>query len=78
MATGEVIPYRAKIVDTTYASGVGDGGDLKQIIIDALRALGLDNTTIQVLLDGQKVYDSVVDYSKRDIRRTGRYPILGE
>ena len=78
MATGEVIPYRAKIVDTTYAGGVGDGGDLKQIIIDALRALGLDNTTIQVLLDGQKVYDSVVDYSKRDIRRTGRYPILGE
>lgn len=78
MATGEVIPYRAKIVDTTYAGGVGDGGDLKQIIIDALRALGLDNTTIQVLLDGQKVYDSVVDYSKRDISRTGRYPILGE
>lgn len=78
MATGEVIPYRAKIVDTTYAGGMGDGGDLKQIIIDALRALGLDNTTIQVLLDGQKVYDSVVDYSKRDIRRTGRYPILGE
>lgn len=78
IATGEVIPYRAKIVDTTYAGGVGDGGDLKQIIIDALRALGLDNTTIQVLLDGQKVYDSVVDYSKRDIRRTGRYPILGE
>lgn len=78
MATGEVIPYRAKIVDTTYAGGMGDGGDLKQIIIDALRALGLDNTTIQVLLDGQKVYDSVVYYSKRDIRRTGRYPILGE
>ena len=78
MATGEVIPYRAKIVDTAYTGGAGDGGDLKQTIIDALRALGLDNTTIQVLLDGQKVYDSVVDYSKRDIRRTGRYPILGE
>lgn len=78
MATGEVIPYRAKIVDTAYTGGAGDGGNLKQTIIDALRALGLDNTTIQVLLDGQKVYDSVVDYSKRDIRRTGRYPILGE
>lgn len=78
MATGEVIPYRAKIVDTTYAGGMGDGGDLKQIIIDALRAAGLSNITIQAFLDGQKVYDSVVDYSKRDIRRTGRYPILGE
>lgn len=78
MATGEVIPYRAKIADAAYTDGGRGDSDLKQIIIDALRALGLDNMTIQVLLDGQKVYDSVVDYSKRDIRRTGRYPILGE
>lgn len=78
MATGEVIPYRAKIADAAYTDGGRGDSDLKQIIIDALRALGLDNMTVQVLLDGQKVYDSVVDYSKRDIRRTGRYPILGE
>ena len=78
IATGEVIPYRAKIADAAYTDGGRGDSDLKQIIIDALRALGLDNMTIQVLLDGQKVYDSVVDYSKRDIRRTGRYPILGE
>lgn len=78
MATGEVIPYRAKIADAAYTDGSRGDSDLKQIIIDALRALGLDNMTVQVLLDGQKVYDSVVDYSKRDIRRTGRYPILGE
>lgn len=78
MATGEVIPYRAKIADAAYTDGGRGDSDLKQIIVDALRALGLDNMTVQVLLDGQKVYDSVVDYSKRDIRRTGRYPILGE
>lgn len=78
IATGEVIPYRAKIADAAYTDGGRGDSDLKQIIIDALRALGLDNMTVQVLLDGQKVYDSVVDYSKRDIRRTGRYPILGE
>lgn len=78
MATGEVIPYRAKIADAAYTDGGRGDSDLKQIIIDALRALGLDNMTVQVLLDGQKVYDSVVDYSKRDISRTGRYPILGE
>lgn len=78
IATGEVIPYRAKIADASYTDGGRGDSDLKQIIIDALRALGLDNMTVQVLLDGQKVYDSVVDYSKRDIRRTGRYPILGE
>lgn len=78
IATGEVIPYRAKIADAAYTDGGRGDSDLKQIIVDALRALGLDNMTVQVLLDGQKVYDSVVDYSKRDIRRTGRYPILGE
>lgn len=78
MATGEVIPYRAKIADAAYTDGGRGDSDLKQIIIDALRALGLDNMTVQVLLDGQKVYDSVVDYSKRDISRTGRYIILGE
>jgi phage-related protein len=84
LAEGTVVPanreFLAMLGDNKRETEiVSPLSTMKQALKEALKESGMGgNMNVQVFLDGQKVYDSVVDYSKRDIRRTGRYPILGE
>lgn len=84
LAEGTVVPanreFLAMLGDNKHETEiVSPLSTMKQALKEALQESGMGgNMNVQVFLDGQKVYDSVVDYSKRDIRRTGRYPILGE